>query len=185
MKSITSVVAFVAVAVLAVGCAGETHEPPAICETGVCEEPGAGTTEDTALCCWCDNPPPGCEEEPGDGGPLPGATRKLSLELWDASPYARICQFSYAYTAYDGSTVSASVVAGEYVDADGWRYGAVNVPYGHTVTLNASCWHPEWPEVQVRAAIQLDTLPMDRNRTCRANYDELYGPAMTLPCWET
>lgn len=109
-------------------------------------------------------------------------TRTLALEMWNASDYSRICQYSYSYPELDGTTVSGNVVASETLDANEWRRRSVTVPLGRVVTLTANCRHSGWPEVDIRAGETITTLPMTVNRACTAIYDEAYGPDMVVPC---
>lgn len=172
MKFASVVVALIAS--LVVGCG----------DGGECDDcPDAGGVAESA--CRVDEcPPPGGDDDiPGGGGGGGTVTRTLFLELWNADDESRICQYSYRHTDSTGSEVAGSIVAAELVSADGWRFGSIAVPYGHAVTLTASCWHPGWPEVAIRASTTLTTLQLTTNRTCRAVYDEAYGPTVALPCW--
>jgi hypothetical protein len=130
-----------------------------------------------------------CETNPNlpecyEGGGDPVYTYKtLNLELWNAVADTRICQYTWSHLRWDGTTATGAVLAAAPVAADEWRHDSLSVPYGRTATLTATCWHPNYPTVALRASTTLATLPMDRTRTCRATYDETYGPTMYLTCW--
>lgn len=147
----------------------------AMCVVGCGVEAGEEAASVSAAQCRLETCPP---EDPDDSDVY--TYRTLSLKLWNAAPGARLCQYTYSFTRWDGGTESGAVVAASWVEADGWRSRSVNVPLGRTVALTASCWLPDRP----RASTTLTTLPMDRARTCRAIYDEAYGPNVALPCWE-
>lgn len=109
-------------------------------------------------------------------------TRTLSLEMWNASAYSRICQYTYSYPEMDGTVVAGNVVAGETLAPNEWRRRTITVPLGRSVTVTANCRHPWWPEIDIRAGDSVTTMPMTVNRTCTAIYDEAYGPDMAIPC---
>lgn len=172
MKMKIYIAVFVLAAAAIAGCGGD----------GACADcTGSDASGLTASACRVDEcPPPGGDDIPGGGTPV---TRKLYLELWNADDESRICQYSYRFWDANGVVTDGSLVAAETISADGWRFGSISVPSGQSVTLVATCWHPGWPETNIRASTTLTTLPLTINRTCRAIYDEKYGPTMAIPCW--
>jgi hypothetical protein len=165
------------VASVVVGC-GTDAGPVEGCSP---EECSTESTEQAALCCWCEIPPPGCGESPPPTG---SGMKRFALGLWNAAPEARICHLSYNFTDADGAPVSGAVVSNESLPAQYWRGSSLETLAGSTVTMTAMCQHPSYPGVNVRATRTITTFPMDRARTCRAIYKEGPTPSMTIPCWE-
>lgn len=177
MKPSLSVVLAVVVSLMAVlvGCGSGNMEDH--CVDGTC---AMESVEQTALCYWCANPPPGCGEEP----PPTPTTMRFALGLWNGAAESRACTLSYSYRAVSGSTVSGALASGEVLPARYWRGGLLDAWTGSTVTMTATCQHPDYPSNSIRATRTLTTLPMDRERTCRAIYSEAPTPTLSIPCWE-
>lgn len=125
-----------------------------------------------------------CNPDPGPEDPDPVLiTRTLKLQIWNASPETRVCQLTYRYPNADGTDTSITRLAAGSLSADERRLFTESIPYNKSVTITAACWHPGYPEVDIRAGATLTTLPMDQNRECMQAYSETYGPQMQMPCW--
>lgn len=176
MKPFLGVVLAVVSAAVAACGGGATEEE---CTGGACS---TESVEQAALCCWCANPPPGCDDEPP---PVPAPTAmRFALGLWNGAPESRVCTLAYSYKSISGSTVSGVLASEEHLPASYWRGGLLEARTGSTVTMTATCQHPNYPTVSIQATRALTTLPMDKERTCRAIYSEAPIPTMTIPCWD-
>lgn len=99
MKSTLQIVAMV-MGVVMVACGGGDAEP---CSMGDCSEEigDVQQVQETALCCWCDVPPPGCnEEDPGDPTPTtPPAAPTIANETFNSMSGPNLAYYPTGWTS--------------------------------------------------------------------------------------
>lgn len=135
-KAMMLVVSVVAVALVA--CGGEEPCPESTCTQ---EELGAvHQVQETALCCWCDVPPPGCTEDPE---PLPPVEVALTMTNQTGTASAWV-YYSIVVTDVQGT-----------VRSDASRWGMMEMDGATTSTLSSPA--TPFPGDHVKVTISKDS----------------------------